>query len=75
MIHDLLQDLNAMKFFNSEAVQTVVEKYGYEVVDFFHEWNFFVLLVADEKNVAKLVYVKPKRKWYVSDLSEMKEVA
>ena len=73
-MHELLADLNTAVF-DPNIIQQIVLKYGYEVVNFHHEWNFFVLLVADEKNVAKLVYVKPKRKWYVSDLSEMKEVA
>jgi hypothetical protein len=73
MIHDLLHDLNAMKFFNSEAVQTVVEKYGYEVVDFHHIYNAFVLVIAppNEERIYHLVFVKPTRRWYISEKEEV----
>jgi hypothetical protein len=63
-MHELLKDLNCMRVFEPAGLQTIIEKYGFEVVDFEHLHNAFILRLVTEDHIAGLVYVKPKKRWY-----------
>jgi hypothetical protein len=64
-MHELLRDLNAMRVFEPAGLQAVIEKYGYEVTNFEHMHNAFILRLVNEDHTTGLIYIKPKQRWYI----------
>ncbi|WP_353685428.1 hypothetical protein [Thermodesulfovibrio sp. 3462-1] len=66
IIDMVIEDLNFFRGFDHKKLDTIFKKYGLEVVDDEHIQNACILTLAGGNDLFKIVYIKPKKRWYVA---------
>lgn len=64
----LVDDLNSARGFSISLLNSVLEKYGAEIVDFYHTYPLFTATVSMNNSVYVLIYIKPKKRWYLQSI-------